>query len=90
MKITGSLSLSLGLIVATLCCFDTADAQTNPVVATPQQLTFNTETGVTTTPQTILLSTASGTANFSVSSYSEAGWLTATSSSTTTPAILTV
>jgi uncharacterized protein (TIGR03437 family) len=76
--------------VAALCCFDTADAQTNAVVATPQQLTFNTETGVTTAPQTILLSSASGTATFSVSSYSDTGWLTATSSSTSTPAVLTV
>ncbi len=63
MKNIGHRLFSLGLIAATLCCLDTADAQTNTVVATPQQLTFNTQTGVTTPSQTILLSSASGTAN---------------------------
>ena len=90
MKITGPLSFSLGLIAAALCCFDTADAQTNAVVATPQQLTFNTQTGVTTPTQTVLLSAASGALNVTVSAYSDTGWLAATSSSTTTPAVVTV
>jgi uncharacterized protein (TIGR03437 family) len=89
-KISGPLSFSLGLIAAALCCFDAADAQTNAVVAFPQQLTFNTQTGVTTPSQTILLSSASGTANFSVTAFSEGGWLTVTSSSSSTPAYLTV
>ena len=60
MKITGPSLFPLGLIVSALCCFDTAGAQTNAVIATPQQLTFNTQTGVTTQAQTVLLSSASG------------------------------
>lgn len=90
MKNTRSLLFPLGVIVATLCCFDTADAQTNAVVATPQQLTFNTQTGVTTPAQTILLSSASGTANFIATAHSDTNWLTVSSSSNTTPAVLTV
>ena len=81
---------SLGLITAALCCLDTADAQTNAVVATPQQLTFNTQTGVTTPSQTILLSSASGTPNVSISAYSDTGWLIATPSSGAAPLIVTV
>jgi uncharacterized protein (TIGR03437 family) len=89
-KTIGPLSFSLGLIAAVLCCFDTADAQTNTVVANPSQLTFNTQTGVTTPVQTILLSSPSGTANITVTAYSDTNWLTVTSSSSTTPAVLTV
>src|SRR5271163_4205609 len=80
----------LGVIAAALCCLDTADAQTNALVATPQQLTFNTQTGVATPSQTILVSSASGTANVSATAYSVAGWLTVTSSNNTTPSVLTV
>ena len=89
MKTNRPLLFSLGLIAATLCCFDTADAQTT-VVATPPQLTFNTQTGVTTPVQTVLLSTASGTPNVTATAYSDTGWLTVTSSSATTPDILQV
>jgi uncharacterized protein (TIGR03437 family) len=89
-KITGPLSFSLGLIAATLCCFATADAQTNAVVATPQQLIFNTQTGVTTPSQTILLSSASGSANVTVTAHSDTGWLNVTPQSGTTPLVLTV
>ncbi len=81
---------SLGLIVTALCYVDTADAQTNAVVATPQQLTFNTQPGVATLAQTILLSSASGTANVTATAYSDTSWLAVTSSSGTTPAVLTV
>ena len=93
MKTTGHRLFSLGLIAAaTLCCFGTADAQTNEVVATPQQLTFNTQTGVTTPSQTILLSTASGSASVtSVVAHSDTGWLTVSSpTGTSTPLVLTV
>ncbi len=92
MKTTGHRLFSLGLIAATLCCFATADAQTNEVVATPQQLTFNTQTGVTTPSQTILLSTASGSASVtSVVAHSDTGWLTVSSpAGTSTPLVLTV
>lgn len=90
MKSTRYLLFSFGIIAAALCCLDTAYAQTNTVVAMPPQLTFNSQTGETTQPQTILLTTASGAANISVSAYSDTNWLTVTSSSTTTPAVLTV
>ncbi len=90
MKITGPLSLSFGLIAAALCCFDTADAQTNTIVATPSQLTFNTETGVTTPVQTILLTSSSGSVTVSATAYSQQGWLTVTPQSGTTPLVLTV
>jgi uncharacterized protein (TIGR03437 family) len=88
-KNNGPLLFSLGLIAATLCCFDTADAQANAVVATPQQLTFNTQTGVTTPSQTILLSTASGSENVTVTADSDTGWLTVSPGSGTTPLVIT-
>jgi uncharacterized protein (TIGR03437 family) len=89
-KKNGPVLFSLGLIAATLCCFDTLDAQTNPIVATPQELTFNTQTGVATPPQTILLSSASGGANVTVTAYSPTGWLAVTPQSGTTPLVVTV
>ena len=90
MKNIGHRLFSLGLIAASLCCLDTLDAQTNAVVATPQQLTFNTQTGVTTPSQSILLSSASGTANLTVTAHSDTNWLVVTASSATTPSVLTV
>ncbi len=90
MKNIGHRLFSLGLIAATLCCLDTADAQTNAVVATPQQLTFNTQTGVTTPSQSILLSSASGTANISVTAHSDTNWLIVTPRARTTPLVVTV
>jgi uncharacterized protein (TIGR03437 family) len=90
-KIIGHSLFSLGLFAATLCYLDTAaDAQTNAVVATPQQLTFNTQTGVTTPSQTILLSTASGTANVTVTAHSDSNWLVVTPQTGTTPQVVTV
>jgi uncharacterized protein (TIGR03437 family) len=89
-KKNGPVLFSLGLIAATLCCFDTLDAQTNPIVATPQELTFNTQTGVATPSQTILLSSASGGANVTVTAYSPTGWLAVTPQSGTTPLVVTV
>ena len=90
MKKTGPVLFPLGLIAAMLCCFDTAVAQTNTVVASPPQLTFNTQTGVTTPTQSVLLSTATGTANVTATAYSDKNWLQVSSSSATTPAVLTV
>ncbi len=90
MKNIGHLRFSLGLIAATLCCLDTLDAQTNTIVATPQQLTFNTQTGVTTPSQTILLSSPSGSANLTVTAHSDTNWLMVSGSSATTPSVLTV
>lgn len=90
MRTSGKLLYALGLIAGILCHLDTAVAQTNPVVATPPSLTFNTENGVATQPQTVLLSTASGSANITVTAYSDTSWLKVSSSSATTPAVLTV
>lgn len=89
MKNIGHRLFSLGLIAASLC-LATLDAQTNAVFATPQQLTFNTQNGVTTPSQSILLSSASGTANVTVTPHSDTHWLMVTASSATTPSVLTV
>jgi trimeric autotransporter adhesin len=90
-KNIGHRLFSLGLIAATLCCLDTLDAQTNTVVATPQQLTFNTQPGVATPSQTIQLSTSSGTAaSVSVTAYSDSNWLIVAPQSGFTPLLLTV
>ncbi|HTB18007.1 MAG TPA: hypothetical protein VK708_07805, partial [Bryobacteraceae bacterium] len=69
---------------------DTAYAQTNAVVATPQQLTFNTQTGVTTPSQTVLVSSASGAPSVFITAHSDTGWLTVTPPSGTAPLVLTV
>ena len=90
MKKLDYLLRSLGLIATALCCLDTANAQTNTVVATPQQLTFNTQTGVAPLSQTMLLSSASGTANVTITPRSDTNWLTVTPQSGTTPLIVTV
>ena len=90
MKNIGHLRFSLGLIAAALCCLDTLDAQTNTIVASPQQLTFNTQTGVATPSQTVLVSSPSGTANFTVTAHSDTNWLMVSASSATTPSVLTV
>ena len=90
MKKTGPLPFLLGLIAASLCCLDTAMAQTDTVVATPQQLTFNSQTGVTTQPQTILLSSASGGQTVSITAHSDTNWLTVTPSAGATPLVLEV
>jgi trimeric autotransporter adhesin len=89
-KNIGHRLFSLGLIAATLCCLDTLDAQNTTVIATPQQLTFNTQTGVTTPSQTILLSSSSGTANVTVTAHSDNSWLTVTPASGSTPLVVTV
>lgn len=89
MKNIRPLLLALGLIAATLCCLDTADAQTNTVTATPSQLTFNTQTGVTTPVQTILITSSNGPEGVTVTAYSDTGWLTVTPQSGTTPLVVT-
>jgi uncharacterized protein (TIGR03437 family) len=89
-KRTGPVLFPLGLIAATLCCFDTAGGQTNTVVASPPQLTFNTQTGVTTGPQSILVTSASGGQTVSITAHSDTNWLTVSPPSGTTPLILTV
>lgn len=91
MKLAEPVLFSVGIIVATLCCLDTARAQPNALAATPQQLTFNTHTGVTTPVQSVLISAANGGAvNLSVETFSDTNWLTVTPLSGTTPLLLTV
>lgn len=90
MKKTGLALFPLGLIATLLCQPDTANAQTNALVASPQQLTFNTQTGVTTPSQNILLTSATGSASFSYVAVSDTKWLVVTPSGSSTPAILTV
>lgn len=91
MKRTGLVLYSLGLMAMTVCCLDTASAQTNAVVAAPQALTFNTQSGVTTPSQSILLTTASGTATISsVTARSDTNWLVVTPTSGMTPMVLSV
>jgi len=89
-KKTGLALFPLGLIATLLCQPDTANAQTNALVASPQQLTFNTQTGVTTPSQNILLTSATGSASFSYVAVSDTKWLVVTPSGSSTPAILTV
>lgn len=90
MKKIGLALFPLGLVATLLCQPDTAKAQTNALVASPQQLTFNTQTGVTTPSQNILLTSATGSASFSYVAVSDTKWLVVTPSGTSTPAILTV
>lgn len=91
MKRTGLVLYSLGLMAMALCCLDTAAAQTNTVIAAPQALTFDTESGVATPSQSILLTTASGSATISaVTAHSDTNWLVVTPTSGTTPMVLTV
>jgi uncharacterized protein (TIGR03437 family) len=90
-RTTGPVLFPLGLIAAALCCLDTAAAQTNAVIATPQQLTFNTQNGVATPSQSILLTTATGSATISsIAARSDSNWLVVTPASGTTPLVVTV
>ena len=50
MKINGPLSFSLGLIAAALCWLDTAQAQTNTLVATPHAAGGTVPDGVAAAP----------------------------------------
>jgi uncharacterized protein (TIGR03437 family) len=76
------------LLLLALGCFDTARAQ-GTLSASPSQLTFNTQSGVTTPSQTILL-TSSAPASVTITPLSTNNWLVVTPSSGTTPLSLTV
>src|SRR5215472_15392065 len=78
------------MLLALVCCFDTARAQTNPLSANPSALTFNTQTGVTPAAQTVLLTSSSGPLSVSVTAFSGNFWLVVSPSSGTTPLSLTV
>lgn len=89
MKKTNSSLCSIGLLtLLALGCFDTARAQ-NTLTANPPSLTFNTQSGVTTSSQTVLLTSPAPTA-VTVTALSANNWLTVTPSSGTTPLSLTV
>ena len=90
MKRPGSVLFALGLIAAMLCSIDTADAQTNTLAAAPPQLTFNTQSGVTTQPQTVTVTSTNGPQSITVSAHSDTGWLTVSPSSGTTPIVVGV
>ncbi len=77
------------LLLAVMGCCDTARAQNNTLSSNPTQLTFNTQQGVTPTPQTVLVSYSGGPASVTVSSFPD-NWLTVTPSSGTTPLSLSV
>ncbi len=82
------LSSTAILMLGMLGCFDTARAQ-NALSASPQQITFNTQNGVTTTPQNILL-TSSSPVSVGVSATSANNWLTVSPTSGITPLSLTI
>ncbi|HEX5226568.1 MAG TPA: hypothetical protein VFW44_02610 [Bryobacteraceae bacterium] len=69
---------------------DTAHAQTNTVAASPTQLTFNTQNGVTTQPQTVTITSTNGPQNVVITAHSDTNWLTVSPSSGTTPIVLGV
>src|SRR5713226_1633060 len=86
---TGKSRSSIGiLLVLALGCFDTARAQST-LTASPSQLTFNTQSGVATASQTLLL-TSSAPASVTITPFSTNNWLVVTPSSGTTPLTLTV
>jgi uncharacterized protein (TIGR03437 family) len=86
---TGKSRSSIGiLLVMALGCFDTARGQ-GTLTASPSQLTFNTQSGVATASQTLLL-TSSAPASVTITPFSTNNWLVVTPSSGTTPLTLTV
>lgn len=78
------------LLLAVVCCFDSAQAQSTTLAANPSQLTFNTQSGVTTPAQTVLVTSAPGSVNVTVTTFSANNWLQATPASGSTPLSLTV
>jgi uncharacterized protein (TIGR03437 family) len=89
-KKTGPVLFPLGLIATMLCCFNTAVAQTNTLVASPPQLTFNTQTGVITQPQTVLVTSSSGGESVTITAHSDSSWLNVSPATGTTPLVLAV
>jgi uncharacterized protein (TIGR03437 family) len=78
------------LLLAVVCCFDSARAQSTTLSSNPSQLTFNTQTGVTTPSQNVLVTSSPASANVNVSAFSANNWLIVTPSSGNTPLQLTV
>src|SRR5437763_1659939 len=91
MKTVEKSSSVLGIVLlGLLCSFDTVRAQNNTLTANPQQITFNTQTGVTPTPQTLLVSSSGATASVSVTAFSNHNWLLVSPSTGNTPLSLAV
>ena len=91
MKIIKKLPVYTMLIgAAVLCCFDTAGAQNATLTATPPQLTFNTQNGVTPTAQTVLLTSSISPVSLSISAFSNNNWLQVSPSSGSTPLSISV
>lgn len=77
------------LLLAFVCISDTALAQTGTLTANPPQLSFSAQNG-TIAPQTIIVTSSSGSVNVAVSASSTGNWLSVTPTSGTTPLQLTV
>ncbi len=83
--------LCLGaVLVALLCCSDTARAQDNTLSTNPPQLTFTAQTGSTPPTQTLTINSSTGPTNVTVSAFSDNGWLKVTPTSGKTPLPVTV
>ncbi len=85
-----SLACLGAVLVALVCCSDTARAQDGTLVSNPPQLTFNAQTGTTPPSQTVTITSTTGPTNISVSAFSGSHWLSVTPTSGTTPLQLTV
>ncbi len=77
------------LLLALVCISDTALAQSGTLTANPLQLSFSAQSG-TISPQTVIITSSSGSVNVAVSAISSNGWLSVTPTSGTTPLQLTV
>ncbi len=78
------------VLLAVVCCFDSAQAQSTTLAANPSQLTFNTQSGVTTPAQNVLVNSTPGSVNVTVTSFSANNWLQVTPAGGNTPLSLTV
>ncbi|HLG95556.1 MAG TPA: IPT/TIG domain-containing protein [Bryobacteraceae bacterium] len=91
MKIIEKFSVCTILLPAALMClFDTAWAQNTTLTATPSQITFNTQNGVTPAAQNVLVSSSVSPVSLSVSAYSSTNWLKVTPGSGPSPLTLSV
>jgi uncharacterized protein (TIGR03437 family) len=77
------------LLLALVCISDTALAQSGTLTANPPQLSFSAQSG-TISPQTIIVTSSSGSVNVAVSATSSNNWLSVTPTSGTTPLQVTV
>ena len=83
-----SLVCLASLLVAVVCFSDTALAQNVTLTANPSQLTFSAPAGLS--PQTLIITSSSGSTSVALSTISSNNWLTVTPTSGTTPLQVTV